>query len=738
MNLGNCAQKLANAFLVCCLSIAISCFLSVNVIYAAEAETGPMILDADKIENFEDQNLVVATGNVQIDYNKRMVNADKVTLNKLTKEVIAEGRVKIIEPSGEIVFAKRISLGEKFESGFFEKLRILLVENDKGVRPILAADSAVRSKGYLTKMKKAIFTPCKICEEPGSEPLWQIKALEVIHDQKRHDIIYKHAWLEFLGMPTVYVPYFRHPDPTVDKRSGFLAYKYRSSTELGSVTSIPYYYVVNPYLDITVEPTYTQLQSIGVFAGETRAAFDWGKLDVSGSITYADRLDAAGVIEERFRGHLFAKGNFDINKTWRWNFDLARQTDDQYLSLYYPLESKQVLKSTNALEGFRERNYASLSTTHFQDNRPDIDKDTVPKILPMVEFNGFSKPTRKGSRWSFDVNALNLMRSEGVQSRRMVSELGWLLPVYGKSGNFFKISGSLRGDIYETSNVPISQGTATNLNHNEVTGRVDPKLLLEWERPIFKHIGQTYILIEPKTSIILGTNQDNPEAISNEDSKGFEFDKNDLFIKNRLPGYDVIEPGQRIDYGIKIGSYSGEENASLFLGQSYRLRTDGTFKAGSGVQDDFSDYVGNAEINVNNFELLYYFRFDKDDLSPRTNELQTSAGPPEFRLGVNYLDMNPFSASGTYDERQEISYNIGSQFTEFWSASAGGNHDLQSGNIMSVSTSINYLDECFGLDISFGRSYSRDREIEPSDSIMVSLFFKELGTFSQNQSLATQ
>ena len=100
--------------------------------------------------------------------------------------------------------------------------------------------------------------------------------------------------------------------------------------------------------------------------------------------------------------------------------------------------------------------------------------------------------------------------------------------------------------------------------------------------------------------------------------------------------------------------------------------------------------------------------------------------------------MNPFSASGTYDERQEISYNIGSQFTDFWSASAGGNNDLQSGNIMSVSTSINYLDECFGLNISFGRSYSRDREIEPSDSIMVSLFFKELGTFSQNQSLTTQ
>ena len=734
MNLRSDAQKPANAFLGFFILIVMSCFLyGGGAVYAAESESGPMVLDADKIESFEKENLVVASGNVQIDYNNRRVTADKVTLNKLTKEVIAEGRVKIIEPDGEIILAKKVTFGEKFESAFMEKLRILLTDDS-----IIAANTATRSKGYLTKMDKVIFTPCEICEEPGSEPLWQIKALEVIHDQKQHDIIYKHAWLEFLGVPTVYVPYFRHPDPTIDRRSGFLAYNYRSSTMLGSVASVPYYYVVNPYMDFTIEPIYTELQSIGVLAGETRAAFENGELDLSGSITYADRLDTAGVLAKKFRGHVFAKGNFNINRTWRLNIDYARQTDDQYLSLYFPTKSKQIFKSTNSLEGFRGRNYTSLSTIHFQDTRPDINKDAVPKILPMVNFNSISRPTPKGSRWSFDVDALNLVRSEGIKTRRIVSELGWLLPHYGKNGNVFKIAGSLRGDIYQTSNVEITEGdyvTSKSLNHNEVTGRFSPKILLEWNRPVFKNIGQTYFLIEPKTSIIIGTNQSNPKEISNEDSKGFEFDSNDLFVKNRLPGYDVIEPGQRIDYGVKMGSYAGKESAILFLGQSYRLKPDGTFKPGSGVQDDFSDYVGNINISADSVELSYRFRFDKDDLSPRTNELQASVGSPVFRFSANYLDMNPFSASGTYDERQEVSYNISSEFAEYWNVSGSGSNDLQSGNMIGFSSAVGYLDECFGANVTFSRSYSRDREIEPSDSIMINLFFKYLGTFQQNQSL---
>ena len=76
-----------------CTLIIIFCYLDgKSSAHSAEPETGPMVLDADKIENFEKENLVIASGNVQIDYNNRRVNADKITLNKLTEEVTAEGR----------------------------------------------------------------------------------------------------------------------------------------------------------------------------------------------------------------------------------------------------------------------------------------------------------------------------------------------------------------------------------------------------------------------------------------------------------------------------------------------------------------------------------------------------------------------------------------------------------------------------------------------------------------------
>ncbi len=39
-------------------------------------------------------------------------------------------------------------------------------------------------------------------------------------------------------------------------------------------------------------------------------------------------------------------------------------------------------------------------------------------------------------------------------------------------------------------------------------------------------------------------------AIPNEDSQGFEFDETSLFVPNRLPGYDRVDSGQRVDYGL--------------------------------------------------------------------------------------------------------------------------------------------------------------------------------------------
>jgi LPS-assembly protein len=55
----------------------------------------------------------------------------------------------------------------------------------------------------------------------------------------RGELTYRDAHLEFYGVPIAYTPYFKHPDPTVDRQSGFLAPTFGNSSALGVTLEVP-------------------------------------------------------------------------------------------------------------------------------------------------------------------------------------------------------------------------------------------------------------------------------------------------------------------------------------------------------------------------------------------------------------------------------------------------------------------------------------------------------------------
>ena len=67
-------------------------------------------------------------------------------------------------------------------------------------------------------MNKGIFTSCK---ETDSCPPWSIKADKIIHDKKKKQITYDNAILNFYKIPVLYFRKFFHPDPTVNRQTGF-------------------------------------------------------------------------------------------------------------------------------------------------------------------------------------------------------------------------------------------------------------------------------------------------------------------------------------------------------------------------------------------------------------------------------------------------------------------------------------------------------------------------------------
>jgi len=686
----------------------------------------PAHLTAEQIEYDQNRDLVIASGKVEIMQGDRILLADTLIYNQSTESVSAKGNVMLLEPSGEVLFANSVELTNEMKDGIIKQLRLRMIDNS-----LMAANDG-RKQGPITHMSKAVFSPCKLCEEnPENPPLWQIKANQVIHDNEAHDIEYKDAFLEMFGVPVLYTPYFSHPDPWVERRSGLLTPSFGTSN-LGFTSKIPYYFDINPQMDATLTPIYTADQGL-VMAGEFREQLKNGKIKIEGSITRADRTSNEQVTEkDKIRGHIKANGRFDINRTWRWGFDAYRATDDTYLRLY-EFDGEQVLKSRLFGEGFRGRNYASFDSYLFQDLRSDILSDATAQILPVLDYNFMGQPSRWGDYWTLNTNFMNLMRKEGIDSRRFSVEGGWHRNFSNIHGHIFNLTATLRGDIYD-----VNQPDGSNLDG--ITGRIFPQLSVHWRFPLKREMGTTHQLIEPIASVVLSPNGGNPNDIPNEDSLGFAFDDSDLFIPNRFVGLDRVEGGKRVDYGVLLGTYgSSGGSTTALIGQSYRLRDDSTFSAPSGLEDHLSDLVGYVSINPSHYlDLLYRFRLNRKSYAPTVSDLAFNAGPDIFRVNTNYLAINS-GASGidteSFEEREEISFGLSSHFHENWTITANATRNLQSdGGMVWMGSTLAYEDECFAILSSYSRSFTRDRDLEPTDTIFVQLAFKYLGGFQTQKS----
>ena len=113
---------------------------------------------------------------------------------------------------------------------------VFLGEND----PRIYAISSKGNEGKI-ELNKAIFTSCK--KRDGKCPPWSIKAKKITHDKNKKQLIYDHAVLNVYDKPVMYFPKFFHPDPSVERQTGFLKPQLNNSEILGSSLYLPYFYV---------------------------------------------------------------------------------------------------------------------------------------------------------------------------------------------------------------------------------------------------------------------------------------------------------------------------------------------------------------------------------------------------------------------------------------------------------------------------------------------------------------
>ncbi len=717
----------------------------------------PFLLKADEITFDRTLGVVVAKGNVEISHGERVLLADTVSYNQKTDTVTASGNVSLLEPTGEVIFAEYAEFTNELKDGVIKSIRMLLADGSR-----LAAVGGKRSGGLITEMRKAVYSPCELCkEDPTRAPLWQIKAVRVIHDKTTKDVKYRDATLEFFGVPVAYLPFFSHPDPTVKRRTGFLAPVYGGSSDLGIVLEVPFYVNIAPDKDATLTPIYTSEEG-PVIAAEYRQRLVDGQFRFSGSFTKADRKDRTGAVaEEKVRGHIRGKGRFDVDDVWRTGFDVERSTDDTYLRRYGFGGPQQTLTTRGFVEGFRGRNYTRLSALTFQGLREIEDRDEAPLgevdfVAPFAEYSYVGRPDRWGGRFSLDASILSLYRDEGTvtrdeapltepsvktggtDSRRISLKAGWRLPYTSRFGEVYTLSATLQTDLYSVDDLVVSVDPPVIPNdpplvttHSGVTGRVFPQLMVDWRFPLVRQNRKFTEIIEPVAAVIVSPEGANPTKIPNEDSQDLKLDDTNLFSPSRFTGVDRVESGQRVIYGLKWGLYgAGGSATTAFLGHSYRLREEREFAGGPGLEDNLSDIVGGLRVAPSSLlDFLYRFRFDADDLRANRSEVSLAAGPPTLRLTLDYLFVNQEQGTGTeeFGDREELSGRLEVGLGRYWRASANVRQDLKGVGLLSAGVGFTYEDECFIFNVALERSRTRDRDLEPTNTVFFKIDLKTLG-----------
>ena len=689
--------------------------LAAPLAHAAATTGKDMLLQADQVTYDSRTHVVSARGNVEIDYDERILLADSVAYNKDTDKVTADGHVSLTDRNGNVAFANHVVLTDRMRDGVLTGFGALI-----GKQGRLVAASAHRTEGRFTEAHNVAYTPCKICNKPGQRtPSWEVRAVRVTHDAVTHKINFKDATIAIFGIPVAYTPFLTEPDPTVHHASGFLMPDPGTSTTIGYFIRIPYYWSISPSQDATIEPLITT-RGGDVLLGEYRQRWNHGGMWLQGSVA---QNPEGGLKNDRqqYYAHIFGSGRDDITPVWQLGYDVQVTSNDTYLKRY-DISQLDRLISDLFLVGQQDRSRFSMTSYFFQGLRATDNNRTFPIALPLIEYSYYPRHKWWGGQFSLDMNTVALSRDVGTNDQRFTTEMRWRMPLVANDGELWTFQLDARGDIYHTD----TPAPLPSDSHYAYRGL--PYAALDWRWPFIAYnTSGKAIILEPIAQIIVAPYGGNPKNIPNEDSQNVEIDDNNIFSFVQVPGYDLAQTGPRANIGLRAETrfYSGYLEA--LIGQTYRLKPDPVFDpstglAATGLSGTRSDIVSRFSIKFPPYiNLTNRLDIDEATGSIRRDEVYVTGNYAGSSTRISYIQLAPTLG---LPAREEVSAQLDVNFYRNWHGFAAIRRDLISSQTLEDEFGLGYDDGCLGISITYRRRYTADRDLPPSTTVMPEIRLK--------------
>ncbi len=724
-----------------------SCFLGLIIIFAIICLARPahaadndaadndddILFEADRLIHNQEEGYVEAIGNTQFAWRDYLLSADRARYYQNGNIVEAWGHAILVGAAGAIIFAQKIRFVENWNQGDITNLA-LLFEDDSRITARSAKRNIYPEVGVRTQMRRATYSPCKVCENKPGYPLWQITAGRVVHHEESKMLYYNNIFLEFFGVPVLYLPILSHPDPSVKRKTGLLIPTIRNSSRLGVIFSQPIYFNLTPQIGAQITPTITTRQGFMVEA-EWRHILKQGAYNIKSSLAQGyhknrqERPDG-----EVFGGHLFSNGKFKIGQNGRWAYSLQLASTEDYLQ-FFGISGQDTLTSDLSAQWKKDAHFISISNYVFRNLRESSrSRDPSTLVLPFIQYEARPQQEFLGGHLTFATSLLSILREHIQQDvTRWSLEASWQDELIGPLGSVFNFYGRARYDLY-SRHCNSSGGLDEPCEEKKQTlTRILPLAMLDWRWPFFHASALGQQILEPAVQLIYAPYRSARKNFPNEDSQAFTFSAGNLFTPERFSGIDQWEAGPRMNVQLQWTAYQAQYySLSVLLGQVFRLKDSRDFdevdsEANSGLRNKSSDIVSRATLSFPKFgTMTHRFRFNRSDFA-----LQRYDADLDFALGpvglfVGYAQRQ--ASSSALPKAQEVYAGAAIRFGQYWRAYGDIRRDLVSNRSVTNSFGLLYDDECLKADLSFRQSFTTNGAVKPDLLVGFRISFKNLGS----------
>lgn len=688
------------------------------------------LLRADVIDYDTNTGVSTAHGHVEIDYDKEILLADRVVYDEKADRVTADGHLVLMYADGSVAFSNHAVLSNQMKDGVLSGFAALLGQTGR-----LAGTSAVRKGGVKTIATRAAYTNCKVCQQQGERtPLWEVEASKVVYDQPAHRIYFSDAVMDAFGIPIFYTPFYSNPDPTVKHASGILMPEIGNSSLLGSYARIPVYVALSDSQDFTIAPMVTS-QRGDVLEGEYRQRWNDSGFWLQSAAAYNPHGGDNDTLPQTY-SYLFGAGTFQLDDNWKAGFDAQLTSNETWLELY-KISQAQRLQNDVYLEGTSGQSHFEITGYFFQGLLQTDVNSQFPVVLPLIDYTFIPQNTVLGGDFRFDVNTAAVSRQVGEDDQRFTSELHWQLPLITQNGQLITFVADTRGDVYHIDNPQL--GAEPTDSHFITRGL--PYGAVDWRWPFAasSESGTTSYVITPIAQLIAAPYGGNPVGIPNEDSADIQLDETDIFSFDRSPGYDLVETGPRTNVGFRAEAIYPTGSVELLVGQSFNLKPDPIFATDTGVAGTRSDLVSRLSINfLPHFNVTDRVDIDTSSGTLERNEVYVDAYYGRSSLEVSYLKVPEEEVTLGLPTREEVNAQALVDVWKNWLVYAAGQRNLADSTMIADELGFGYDDECFGISLSYRRTYTSDRNVPPSTDVMMRISLKTNDTPADHSLLFPQ